>query len=163
MSDSVNNSKEQKQALVKKTKAEKKALAAQKKAEKANADLFVSPAVNALLWVVAIVLIAGAIFGNYYYTNFVVIDESTLGRLGRVFAVIGVIVVAAVVLLFTNKGHALLDFSHKSYVELKKVVWPTRQEAVQTTLIVFVAVCVVSLFLYLCDVVFLQIIESITM
>ena len=75
MSDSVNNSKEQKQALVKKTKAEKKALAAQKKAEKANADLFVSPAVNALLWVVAIVLIAGAIFGNYYYTNFVVIDE----------------------------------------------------------------------------------------
>ena len=163
MSDSVNNSKEQKQTLVKKTKAEKKALAAQKKAEKANADLFVSPAVNALLWVVAIVLIAGAIFGNYYYTNFVVIDESTLGRLGRVFAVIGVIVVAAVVLLFTNKGHALLDFSHKSYVELKKVVWPTRQEAVQTTLIVFVAVCVVSLFLYLCDVVFLQIIESITM
>lgn len=163
MSDSVNNSKDQKQALIKKTKAEKKALAAQKKAEKANADLFVSPALNAFLWIIALVLIAAAIFGNYYYTNFMVIDESTLGRLGRVFAVIGVIVVAAVILLFTNKGHSLLDFSHKSYIELKKVVWPTRQEAVQTTLIVFVAVCVVSLFLYLCDVVFLQIIESITM
>lgn len=123
----------------------------------------VSSVVDKLLWLVSIVLIAGAIFGNYYYTTNVVIDESTLGRLGRVFAVIGVIVVGLGVLIFTNKGHALLAFARSAYTELLKVVWPTRQEAVQTTFIVFIAVCVVSLFLYLCDIVFLQIVRSITL
>lgn len=123
----------------------------------------VSSVVDKLLWLVSIVLIFGAIFGNYYYTNNVVVDETTLGRLGRVFAVIAVIVVGLGVLIFTNKGHALLAFAKAAYVELLKVVWPTRQEAVQTTFIVFIAVCVVSLFLYLCDIVFLQIVRSITL
>ena len=50
-----------------------------------------------------------------------------------------------------------------AYTELKKVIWPTRQEAVQTTFIVFVAVSVVSLFLYLCDIVFLQIVRVFTL
>ena len=56
-----------------------------------------------------------------------------------------------------------MKFASESYTELLKVVWPTRQEAFQTTLIVFVAVSVVSLFLYLCDVVFLQIVRGITL
>ena len=73
------------------------------------------------------------------------------------------IVVGLGVLLFTNKGHALLNFSRLSYTELRKVVWPTRQEALQTTFIVFVAVSVVSLFLYLCDIVFLQLVRAITL
>lgn len=134
-----------------------------KKAKKGNGKAqFVSAPVNALLWLVSAVLICGAIFGNYYYSNYVLIDESTMQRLGRVAAVIAAIVVGLGVLIFTNKGHELLKFGSESYTELLKVVWPTRQEAVQTTLIVFVAVCIVSLFLYLCDVVFLQIVRVIT-
>ena len=126
-------------------------------------EQFVSSPVNALLWLVSAVFICGAIFGNYYYANYVMISESTLQRLGRVGAVIGLIAVGLAVLLFTNKGHELLKFASASYTELLKVVWPTRQEAVQTTVIVFIAVCVVSLFLYLCDVVFLQIVKAITL
>ncbi len=163
----------------KNTKASEKALKAAdksakvaEKAEKAkkqpavkktDKDEFVSAPVNALIWTVSLILICGAIFGNYYYTQYVVIDESTFGRLGRVAAVIAVIAAGLILLVFSNKGHKLLDFAHKSYIELRKVVWPTRQEAVQTTFIVFVAVCVVSLFLYLCDVIFLQIIKVITL
>ena len=123
----------------------------------------VSPFVNTALWIVSIAVICCAIFGNYYYSNYVVIDESSLARLARIMIVIASIAAGLGVLLFTNKGHALLNFSRLSYTELRKVVWPTRQEALQTTFIVFVAVSVVSLFLYLCDIVFLQLVRAITL
>ncbi|MBO8415515.1 MAG: preprotein translocase subunit SecE [Proteobacteria bacterium] len=116
-----------------------------------------------LLWLVSIVLIAGAIIGNWYYTQHVMIDESSFDRFIRVAIVIVVIAAGLGVLIFTNKGRQLLNFGREAYVELRKVVWPTRQEAMQTTLIVFVAVCIVSLFLYLCDVLFLGLVRFITL
>ncbi len=123
----------------------------------------VNPALNALLWLLAVVLVGGAIVGNWYYTQHIVIDESSFDRFIRVAVVIAVIAAGLGVTLFTAKGRSLLNFGRESYVELRKVVWPTRQEAVQTTFIVFIAVCVVSLFLYLCDVVFLQLVRYITL
>ena len=128
-----------------------------------NENLFVSPTVSGFFWTFSAALICAAIFGNYYYTNFVLVEESTLSRLIRVLVVIFVILLGLGASLFTNKGRALLQFARQSYTELKKVVWPTRQEAVQTTFIVFVAVSVVSLFLYLCDIVFLQIVRLFTL
>ena len=62
-----------------------------------------------------------------------------------------------------KNGSKVVNFFKESIAELKKVVWPTRQEAVQTTFIVFVAVCIVSLFLYLCDIVFLQVVRLFTL
>ncbi len=124
----------------------------------------VSMPLDIVLWIVSLLLIAGAIGGNYYYQHINMgFAEGTYARLGRVAIVIATIVVGLAVTLFTNKGRQLLKFGRESYVELRKVVWPTRTEAVQTTFIVFVAVCVVSLFLYLCDIVFLQIVRFITL
>lgn len=145
------------------TAAPAKAKAPVKAANKKAAAQFVSTPLDRLLWLCAIVLVGGAIFGNFYYTQHIVIDESSLGRFGRTSIVIAVIIAGLAVTLFTNKGHALLTFAREAYVELRKVVWPTRQEAVQTTIIVFVGVCVVSLFLYLCDLVFLQVVKAITL
>ena len=145
------------------TAAPAKAKAPVKAANKKAAAQFVSTPLDRLLWLCAIVLVGGAIFGNFYYTQHIVIDESSLGRFGRTAIVIAVIIAGLAVTLFTNKGHALLTFAREAYVELRKVVWPTRQEAVQTTIIVFVGVCVVSLFLYLCDLVFLQVVKAITL
>lgn len=145
------------------TAAPAKAKAPVKAANKKAAAQFVSTPLDRLLWLCAIVLVGGAIFGNFYYTQYIVIDESSLGRFGRTAIVIAVIIAGLAVTLFTNKGHALLTFAREAYVELRKVVWPTRQEAVQTTIIVFVGVCVVSLFLYLCDLVFLQVVKAITL
>lgn len=116
-----------------------------------------------VLWLLSFLLIVLAIGGNYYYSRYVMIDETSLARLGRVAAVIAIIVAGLGITLFTTKGKNLLKFGRESYVELRKVIWPTRQEAVQTTFIVFVAVSVVSLFLYLCDLVFLQIVRVITL
>ena len=145
------------------TAAPAKAKAPVKAANKKAAAQFDSTPLDRLLWLCAIVLVGGAIFGNFYYTQHIVIDESSLGRFGRTAIVIAVIIAGLAVTLFTNKGHALLTFAREAYVELRKVVWPTRQEAVQTTIIVFVGVCVVSLFLYLCDLVFLQVVKAITL
>lgn len=136
---------------------------AKKPAQGAKADLFISPALSAVFWILSIVIVASAIIGNYYYTNFVVVDETTFGRLARVAIVIFALALSLGIALLTNKGRALLSFSRQAYTELRKVVWPTRQEAVQTTFIVFVAVCVVSLFLYFCDVIFLQIVRLFTL
>lgn len=118
---------------------------------------------NKLLWCFSFLLLAVAIGGNYYYTQFMVVDEGSFERFGRVAIVIAIIVLALGCLLFTNKGRALLSFGRESYIELRKVIWPTRQEALQTTVIVFIAVSLVSVFLYLADLLFLQIVRIITL
>lgn len=144
--------------------ANKKASAGKKTANtNENATLFVSPALSAVFWIVAVVVVCAAIGGNYYYTQYVAVDETVVARLVRVLAVIACMLAGLGFALLTNKGRALLQFAQKSYTELRKVVWPTRQEAVQTTFIVFIAVCVLSLFLYLCDVIFLEIVRLFTL
>ena len=114
------------------------------------------------LWFVSLALLVAAIGGNYYYTRYIMLDEGSLERLGRVAIVIVTILAGLAVTLFTEKGRKLLTFGRDSYTELRKVVWPARNEAMQTTAIVFVAVVAVSLFLYVCDLAFLQIVRLIT-
>lgn len=129
---------------------------------KKSAKAFERHPFDALLWLISLALLIAAIGGNYYYTQYLIVNEGSFERLGRVAIVIVTIVVALGILLFTSKGKSLLAFGRDSYTELRKVIWPTRAEAMQTTLIVFVTVCIVSLFLYLCDLVFLQVVRIIT-
>ncbi len=165
MSD-VKKSKQETKAVKDKTIKENVTAKASKKPAKENKnvkELPVSKGLNRLLWSLVWILLIAVIGGNLYYTQHVIVEESSLARLARVGIVIGVIALALGIALFTNKGRALISFARESYVELRKVVWPTRPQAVQTTVIVFIAVSVVSLFLYLCDVVFLQIVRAITL
>ena len=74
------------------TAAPAKAKAPAKTANKKAAAQFVSTPLDRLLWLCAIVLVGGAIFGNFYYTQHIVIDESSLGRFGRTAIVIAVII-----------------------------------------------------------------------
>ncbi len=71
----------------------------------------------------------------------------------RVLAVIGGLVLGAVVFLTTRKGAETLEFLSEARFELRKVVWPTRQEALRTTWIVILMVIVISLILAGFDVV----------
>src|SRR5580765_6440526 len=75
-------------------------------------------------------------------------------------AVAGVLVVAALVVLlaaatatfFTSEmGKELIAYGRDSIREVKKVVWPTRKEALQMTAYVFAFVVVMALFLFLTD------------
>ena len=65
--------------------------------------------------------------------------------------VVAVVGVAVGLVLWTDLGGRFASFSRESRVELRKVVWPTRQETVQITLIVLVLVFLIGLFLWLVD------------
>jgi len=57
----------------------------------------------------------------------------------------------AFVALQSAQGRVFWQFVQGSRVELRKVVWPTRQETMQTTLVVFVAVIVMGVFFWVLD------------
>ena len=69
----------------------------------------------------------------------------------RVLAVIAGIGVGTGVALLTPPGQAALGFSRDAYTELRKVVWPTRKETIQVTLVVVVLVIIMALFLWFID------------
>ncbi len=61
------------------------------------------------------------------------------------------LVAAVGVFLTSEPGQQLIGFGMDATRELKKVVWPTRKEATQMTLVVFACVFVMALFLWLTD------------
>lgn len=89
-----------------------------------------------------LVLVAG-IAGYYYFAEY--------SQLYRVFGLIGVVLVSAVLGLSTAQGRALRAYAYDSRVELSKVVWPTRRETMQATMLVVVMVFVVGMLLWLLD------------
>ena len=67
-------------------------------------------------------------------------------------AAVAVGIIAGVAVgLMSAPGKSLIAFAKDSYKEVRKVVWPTRKEATQTTLVVFGFVLVMAIFLWLSD------------
>lgn len=65
----------------------------------------------------------------------------------RGLAVIAGLVAGGAVFMATAKGRATREFLSESRFELRKVVWPTRQEAMRMTWVVVIAVAILSLLL----------------
>ena len=95
---------------------------------------------DSLKWLVVFAIVAVGVVGNSVYAN-----ESLLYR---VLALVALAVVAGFVALQTAKGKAFFRLFKEAKNEIRKVVWPTRQETLQTTLIVVVAVLIVGLLLW---------------
>jgi preprotein translocase subunit SecE len=68
-----------------------------------------------------------------------------------VLSLVAVIVIAMGMLLTTGLGRSFLGFVAESKQEVKRVVWPTREETMRTTLMVFVMVFIVGLVLWVLD------------
>ena len=92
---------------------------------------------------VAVALVAGGI-GGYY-----LLADSALVL--RILAVVAGIAAAAGLAATSTPGQEFLVFGQEAVVEVKKVVWPTRKETVQTTAAVFAFVVVMALFLWVSD------------
>ena len=69
----------------------------------------------------------------------------------RVLAVIAGVVAGLAVAYFSAPGREFAQFAAEAVGEVKKVVWPTRKETMQTTAAVFAFVVVMALFLWLTD------------
>jgi preprotein translocase subunit SecE len=61
------------------------------------------------------------------------------------------VVAGVVVSLLSSTGKGFIAFAKDSYKEVRKVVWPTRKEASQTTLVVFGFVLVMAVLLWISD------------
>jgi preprotein translocase subunit SecE len=93
--------------------------------------------------VVAALLLLGGIVAFYM-----------LGRMDlwvRVIALIALIALAVALFFTSESGKQLIGFGKESIREVKKVVWPTRKEALQNTAMVFGFVFVMALFLWITD------------
>jgi preprotein translocase subunit SecE len=95
---------------------------------------------DSIKWLLVAVLVAAAVIGNSYFSN-----ESLLYR---VLAILGLAAVAGYVALQTSSGASFWTLVKGSRTEIRKVVWPTRQETVQTTMIVVAFVLLVALILW---------------
>ncbi len=105
-------------------------------------------------WGLAVILVAAAVVGNQFYS-----EESVLVR---AIAVIAAFAIAGVIALRTVKGKKALEFAREARIEVRKVIWPTRQEALNTTFIVLAATAILALVLWLLDMGLLKIINFIT-
>jgi preprotein translocase subunit SecE len=75
-----------------------------------------------------------------------------LASLLRTLIVVGAIVVACGVAWFTAPGRGVRSYLRETQFELRKVVWPTREETLRTTLVVIVVVILLSIILGLIDI-----------
>ena len=92
---------------------------------------------EAMKWVVVVALLLVAIVGNYLYRDIMLP-------------------------LLTTKGKATVAFAREARTEVRKVIWPTRQETLHTTLIVAAVTAVMSLILWGLDGILVRLVSFIT-
>ncbi|MAQ23707.1 MAG: preprotein translocase subunit SecE [Pseudomonadales bacterium] len=112
-----------------------------------------SSPVDVFKWLVVIAIIAAAVVGNAYF------DDQPL--LYRVVGVVVAGILAALLASFTDKGRAFIALLQDARAEVRRVVWPTKQETAQTTGVVVLVVAIMALLLWLLDLALGKIISSI--
>jgi preprotein translocase subunit SecE len=92
---------------------------------------------------VAVALVAAGVWGYYWLADYPLVV--------RVLTVIAGLLAAGAVAWWSEPGRQFAVFAGESVAEVKKVVWPTRKETLQTTAAVFAFVVVMAVFLWLTD------------
>ena len=100
-----------------------------------------------------LILLVGIV--SYYYLT-------QISILFRALMVLASVVVSLIIFFQTQRGKTLWEFFQGSRVEIKKVIWPTKQETFQTTLTVFVFVLIMGIFFWLLDFLLLFLTNTIT-
>ncbi|MCO6536835.1 MAG: preprotein translocase subunit SecE [Gilliamella sp.] len=111
-------------------------------------------------WCLVLVLIAFVVWGNFYFA-----EPNDIYQPNTIVRIIAVVVISLLTLLIaitTNMGKSFLLFLQESRKELRKVVWPTRKETAQTTLLVAAITLFVGLALWGMDTVFRLVIFYLT-
>ncbi|TMP82392.1 preprotein translocase subunit SecE [Pseudoalteromonas phenolica] len=113
-----------------------------------------SNSMDTVKWLISIALLLGAVVGNYMYAD--------LSVLVRAVGVVVAVAAALGLLATTEKGRTFIAFSKESRIEVRKVVWPTRQETTHTTFIVMLATVVMALILWGLDGILFRIVGFLT-
>lgn len=107
-----------------------------------------------LKWIASLALLLAGLILNHYYI------ETSMPI--RMFGWLLILAAAGFVASKTQKGRWVVEFFRESRVELRKVVWPTREETTQTTLVVAAMVVVLALILWGVDSVLIWVIGWLT-
>lgn len=91
----------------------------------------------------SVVLVVAGVAAFYYF--------SEIPLLFRVIGLIVAVLMATGLMLTTELGQDIWKFALEAKQEVRKVVWPTREETMRTTLLVFAMVTVVGLILWFLD------------
>ncbi|MBN9231633.1 MAG: preprotein translocase subunit SecE [Legionella sp.] len=104
-----------------------------------NSNITESKTKDIINWTAVVMLTAAAFFCTYYYS-----------LSGPVMAMVwlGWFLLSLFLAYLTSLGKKAFQFAQESKIELLKVVWPTRQETIQTTTIVIVMVTVTGFILW---------------
>ncbi|NBB91890.1 MAG: preprotein translocase subunit SecE [Gammaproteobacteria bacterium] len=100
-----------------------------------------------LFWAIGLLIVGAGLYGFYYFAGDLITPIRAAGLLVA-------IVIAAFVVAQTVRGREFFSFLREADVERRKVVWPTRNETMQTTLVVIVITIIVAIMLFLMDSVF---------
>jgi preprotein translocase subunit SecE len=96
-----------------------------------------------LKWLVVAAIVGAGIFGNWYY-----------GTEPLLFRVVALLVLAAMAVFLagqTQRGRSIWTLMKEARGEIRRVIWPKREETVQTTGIVLILVLIFALILWLLD------------
>ncbi len=93
---------------------------------------------------IAAAALVGGLYAYYYY-------ETELAQAIRVLMVLGGTIAGIGIAMTSVQGQRLWHFIQGSRVEIRKVVWPTKQETTQTAIAVFVFTLVMMLFFWVLD------------
>lgn len=105
-----------------------------------------------LRWWLAIAIIIAGVAANLYFVD-------TYPTIIRVLMVLAGVLVGGALAYSTTKGKDFARFVKNANIERQKIVWPTKNETVQTTIMVLVLVVIIGFFLFLVDSVFSNLIE----
>ena len=83
------------------------------------------------------------LYGFYYF--------SEVSKLFRVLGILASVGLAIAIGLQTERGKQLKLFAKEANIEVRKVVWPTRQETMTTTLFVVIVVIIFGILLWVLD------------
>lgn len=111
-----------------------------------------SSGADTAILLLSVAVLIGSIFAYYYFVDLSVVLRALMvvaGVLGSTFLVAQ-----------TQKGKRAIEYIKGSRTEVRRVVWPTRQEAVQTTLIVVVFVFIFGLMLWGLDAVLARVVQA---
>ena len=100
--------------------------------------------------VFSIVLVVAGVAAFYYFSA----DHAYFKEVRLLYRVLGLLVVLSIGIgsvLTTELGKTLLAFAVESRQEVRKVIWPTRDETMRTTPLVFAMVFIVGLILWVLD------------
>jgi len=110
----------------------------------AHTETSQSGVLDTLKLLLAVAALVGGLYAYYYY-------ETDIAQAYRVLIVLGGTIAGIGIAMTSAQGNRLWHFIQGSRVEIRKVIWPTKQETTQTAIAVFVFTLVMMLFFWALD------------